>query len=132
MYSTPYILKLYILINLLFLILLVANDLNIYLVITQFISIYYGGRTIYCMIEGGCYKDIFSVFFFYFIVNSFTFLYIRNYIPKTAKFIKDVSSKFKNNIKDKFNIKKKLQKRHNKLEERQNLKERHNLKDNHN
>ena len=30
MYSTPYILKLYILINLLFLILLVANDLNVY------------------------------------------------------------------------------------------------------
>ena len=132
MYSTSYILKVYVLLNLLFLILLLANDLNIYFVFIQFISIYYGGRTIYCMIEGGCYKDVFSVFLFYFIANSFTFLYIRNYIPKTSKFIKDVSSKFKNNIKNKFNIKKKLQKRHNKLEERHNLKECHNLKEQHN
>ena len=116
MYSTPYILKLYILINLLFLILLVANDLNIYLVITQFISIYYGGRTIYCMIEGGCYKDIFSVFFFYFIVNILTFLYVRNYIPKTIKLIKETSSKFSNKIRTKFDIKEKVKERHNKLE----------------
>lgn len=104
MYSTPYILKLYILINLIFLILLVSNDLNIYLVLIQFISIYYGSRTIYCMIEGGCYRDVFSVFLFYFIGNLFSFLYVKNYIPNTIKLLKEKTDKIKNEIKLKLKV----------------------------
>jgi hypothetical protein len=112
MYSTPYILKAYILINLLFLILLLANDLNIYLIIVHFFSIYLGSRTIYCMIEGGCYYDVIKVFLFFFLGNLLTFLYIRNYIPNTIiKFFTKFSKK-------KFDVKEKIKARHKKLEDK--------------
>ena len=115
MLSSQYIIKVYTLLNLLFLILLVANDLNIYFVIIQFISIYYGGRTIYCMMEGGCYAEVLGVFLFFFVGNIFTFLYVRNYIPNTVKMIQKTLSKFKNEIKKNFELEEKVKKRHNKL-----------------
>jgi hypothetical protein len=98
MYSTSYILKIYILINLMFLILLVSNDLNLYLVLLQFISIYFGTRTIYCMIEGGCYRDVISVFLFHFLGHLLSFLYVKNYIPNTVKKFKDKTDEIRNKI----------------------------------
>ena len=99
MLSTPYILKIYTLINLLFLILLVSNDLSIYLVVLQLISIYYGGKSIYCMIHGGCYKEVIWIFAFYFIGNLLTFLFMKNYFPKTMSKLNRLSQKFKDNLK---------------------------------
>ena len=99
MFSTPYILKVYTLINLLFLILLVANDLNMYLFLLQLVSIYYGGKSIYCMIHGKCYKEVIWIFAFYFFGNIFTFLYIKNYFPSTMKIVNGLSKKLKDNLK---------------------------------
>ena len=99
MLSTSYILKIYTLINLLFLILLVANDLSIYLFLLQLVSIYYGGKSIYCMIHGKCYNEVLWIFAFYFFGNIFTFLYIKNYFPKTMNIINGLSQKLKDNLK---------------------------------
>ena len=75
-YSTPYVLKMYILMNLFFVLLLVSNDLTPYLLILESFTLYFGLGTIYCMLEGNCNYKVFWIFIIYILGHVASFFLI--------------------------------------------------------
>jgi len=98
-YSTPYVLKMYILMNLFFVLLLVSNDLTLYLLILESFTLYFGLGTIYCMLEGNCNYKVFWIFIIYILGHVASFFFIRGYFPKTMSKFKIVENHFKDVIK---------------------------------
>ena len=99
MISTTYLIKLYILINLLFLMLLISNDISLFIVIFNFITIYFGCNTIYCLLEGNCYIEVMWVFILYIISHIMGFLYLKGFFPETLKYIDGISQTIKRDYK---------------------------------
>ena len=88
MYSTDLIIKIYVLMNLLFMLLLLTHDYTYYLFFVELIALYFGVGTIRCMINGNCYNKVIWIFIFYFLVHLITFFLLKQYFPKTMKKLK--------------------------------------------
>lgn len=98
MYSTEYLIKLYILMNLIFLVLLISNDVGLYFILVEFLTLYFGCSTIYCLIEGNCYNSVANIFIFYFLSHLLAFFYYRGYFPNTIKHIENSVDNFREKI----------------------------------
>ena len=97
-YSTEYILKLYIFMNLIFLLLLLSHDLTFYLLFIELVTLYFGLNTIYCMLEGNCLSQVLWIFSLYFFIHLSTFLLLKGYFPKTMAKVKKIEKIIKSNI----------------------------------
>lgn len=89
-YSTSYILKLYAFMNLIFILLLLSNDMTFFLLFLQLLTLYFGMGTIYCMIEGDCKKQVFWIFIFYFIGHIASLFLAKGFFPRIMTIIKKI------------------------------------------
>lgn len=86
-YTTLFIIKIYILMNLLTVLLLFMKNLNFIFLGIEFITIYLACTSIYCFLEGNCLLKVISIFFFYFFAHLFSFLILKGYFPKQVKYL---------------------------------------------
>ena len=105
MYSTDLILKIYIFMNLLFILLLLTHDYTYYLFFIELLTLYFGVETIRCMIEGNCYsKSNLDIWYLYH--WAFNCIYfIKGYFPETMNrlstfndFLKNISKSLKKDL----------------------------------
>ena len=102
-YSTSYILKLYAFMNLIFILLLLSNDMTFFLLFLQILTLYFGMGTIYCMIEGDCKKQVFWIFVFYFIGHMTSLFLAKGFFPKVMNTLKKIHKIVKKVIQRKTN-----------------------------
>ena len=103
-YTTSFILKMYTLMNLIFILLLLSHDLTFYLVLIEIITLYFGLGTIRCMIEGNCKNEVLWIFIFYFVGHLLSLFIARGYFPGVMKKLKKIDGIIKDILKQtKFN-----------------------------
>tara|TARA_B100000123_G_scaffold186429_1_gene138988 strand:+ start:206 stop:559 length:354 start_codon:yes stop_codon:yes gene_type:complete len=105
MYSTDLILKIYIFMNLLFILLLLTHDYTYYLFFIELLTLYFGVETIRCMIEGNCYSKVIWIFGIYIIGHLIAFILLKGYFPETMNrlstfndFLKNISKSLKKDL----------------------------------
>tara|TARA_B110001469_G_C9603095_1_gene299697 strand:+ start:391 stop:684 length:294 start_codon:yes stop_codon:yes gene_type:complete len=85
MYTTIEIVKFYLFLNLLFLLILLLNSANFYILLGELLTLYFGSNTIYCLLEGNCKIQVLLIIILYLGLHIFSLLLLRGYFPNIKK-----------------------------------------------